>query len=83
MSENEGDSKTGPDKKKTLTLRGTGLSQGTVKQSFSHGRSKSVVVETRKRRITRPGDTPPAAPAAKKAATPEKPKPQEKAPAAE
>jgi len=57
MSENEGES---PKEKKTLTLRGSGISQGTVRQNFSHGRTKSVVVETRKRRITKPGDTTPA-----------------------
>ncbi|MCA8902668.1 MAG: translation initiation factor IF-2 associated domain-containing protein, partial [Hyphomonas sp.] len=39
---------------------------GTVKQSFSHGRSKQVVVETKKRRTMGPGagDAPAAAPAA-------------------
>jgi len=42
--------------KKTLTLRPGGLTQGTVRQSFSHGRSKQVVVETRKRRISKPGE---------------------------
>lgn len=57
MSENEGNSNAGSDKKKTLTLRGGGLSQGTVRQNFSHGRTKSVVVETRKRRIVKPGET--------------------------
>ena len=61
MSEKEGDSNAGPKEKKTLTLRGGGISQGTVRQNFSHGRTKSVVVETRKRRITKPGETPPAA----------------------
>jgi len=45
--------------KKTLTLKGSGVSQGTVRQNFSHGRSKSVVVETRKRRITLPGEAKP------------------------
>lgn len=53
MSENDGES---PKEKKTLTLRGSGISQGTVRQNFSHGRTKSVVVETRKRRITKPGE---------------------------
>ena len=61
MSENDSDSNAGAEKKKTLTLRGTGRSQGTVRQNFSHGRSKAVVVETRKRRISKPGDTPSAA----------------------
>ena len=60
MSENEGNSNAGPDKKKTLTLRGGGLSQGTVRQNFSHGRTKSVVVETRKRKFVKPGDAAPA-----------------------
>ncbi len=40
--------------KKTLSLQ---RGPGTVRQNFSHGRSNSVVVETKKRRIVRPGDT--------------------------
>ena len=48
---------TGP--AKTLSTKRP-IEQGTVRQSFSHGRSKSVVVETVKRR---PGGAPaPAAP---------------------
>jgi translation initiation factor IF-2 len=43
--------------KKTLTLKRPGMEQGTVRQSFSHGRTKNVVVET-KRKFTRPGDRP-------------------------
>ena len=39
---------------KTLTLKRGGVEQGVVRQSFSHGRSKSVVVEKVKRR-TRSG----------------------------
>ncbi|WP_284274290.1 translation initiation factor IF-2 associated domain-containing protein, partial [Sphingomonas astaxanthinifaciens] len=36
---------------------------GKVKQSFSHGRSNTVVVEVKKRRILgRPGEAPAAAP---------------------
>jgi translation initiation factor IF-2 len=59
MSDNEtDDKKISVTPKKTLTLRGSGLSQGTVRQNFSHGRSKAVVVETRKRRITKPGEKP-------------------------
>ncbi|HSO47655.1 MAG TPA: translation initiation factor IF-2 N-terminal domain-containing protein, partial [Rhizobiaceae bacterium] len=59
MSENEtDDKKISVTPKKTLTLRPSGLSQGTVRQNFSHGRSKAVVVETRKRRITKPGEKP-------------------------
>ena len=34
------------DGKKTLGVRGGGPRSGNVKQSFSHGRSKNVVVET-------------------------------------
>jgi translation initiation factor IF-2 len=39
---------------KTLTLKGRGVEQGVVRQSFSHGRTKSVVVEKVKTR-TVPG----------------------------
>jgi translation initiation factor IF-2 len=41
-----------------LTLKprpGGAVSAGTVKQSFSHGRSKTVVVETKRRRVDAPG----------------------------
>src|SRR5437764_1200008 len=55
----------------TLKPRGAGsVSAGTVKQSFSHGRSKTVVVETKRARTHLPGGggnlaaPPPAAPAA-------------------
>src|ERR1700685_2354568 len=41
---------------KTLTLKRGGVEQGTVRQSFSHGRSKAVVVEKVKRRIGGPGE---------------------------
>ncbi|MCP4073663.1 MAG: translation initiation factor IF-2 [Hyphomicrobiales bacterium] len=58
MSDGE-DKKTESRPKKTLTLKSSGVSQGTVRQNFSHGRSKSVVVETRKRRITLPGEAKP------------------------
>jgi translation initiation factor IF-2 len=51
MSEtkNPGDKKLGVGPK-TLTLK-RGVEQGTVRQSFSHGRSKQVVVEKVKRRV--------------------------------
>ena len=53
---------------------------GKVKQSFSHGRSNTVVVEVKKRRILgRPGEAPPA-PAPEPVA--EAPKPAPKPPAA-
>ncbi|HEX8937236.1 MAG TPA: translation initiation factor IF-2 [Sphingomicrobium sp.] len=57
---------------------------GKVKQSFSHGRSNTVVVEVKKRRILgRPGETPPVE-APKPAVVAEAPKPAPKpaAPAA-
>ena len=47
---------------KTLSLKKTETS--TVKQSFSHGRTKAVVVEKVKRRTIGPGEAAPAAPAA-------------------
>jgi translation initiation factor IF-2 len=40
---------------KTLTLK-RGVEQGVVRQSFSHGRSKAVVVEKVKRRTIGPGE---------------------------
>ncbi len=41
--------------KTTLHLKRP-VEQGTVRQSFSHGRSKAVVVEKVKRRILTPGE---------------------------
>ncbi|HWA04798.1 MAG TPA: translation initiation factor IF-2 [Rhizomicrobium sp.] len=57
---------------KTLSLKKTEMS--TVKQSFSHGRTKAVVVEKKRTRVE-PGRTPekPAAPEAKPAAATESP----------
>jgi translation initiation factor IF-2 len=47
MSDNDG--------KKTLGVRGGGGPRsGNVKQSFSHGRTKNVVVETKRKRIVKP-----------------------------
>jgi len=40
---------------KTLTLK-RGVEQGVVRQSFSHGRTKPVVVEKVKRRVVGPGE---------------------------
>src|ERR1700733_9178196 len=59
---------------KTLTLKRTGVEQGVVRQSFSHGRSKAVVVEKVKRRLG-PGEGAPreaasAAPATSAVAAP-------------
>lgn len=53
---NPGDKSLGGDRKKTLSVRRP-LEQGTVRQSFSHGRSNTVVVEQKKkRRILKPGE---------------------------
>ncbi len=46
MSDNDG--------KKTLGVRGAGARPGNVKQSFSHGRTKNVVVETKRKRVVVP-----------------------------
>src|SRR6202521_2730132 len=46
---------------KTLTLN-RGVEQGVVRQSFSHGRSKAVVVEKVKRRMSVPGEAKAAEP---------------------
>jgi translation initiation factor IF-2 len=59
---------------KTLTLKRTGVEQGMVRQSFSHGRTKAVVVEKVKRRAAGPGEA--------KAIEPVPPAPQTAAPAA-
>ncbi len=78
MTDNKDDKTIGV--KKTLTLKPSGMSQGTVRQDMGRGRTKSVVVETVKRRPTRPLDekpiTPIAAPAAR---APEAPAPQAQA----
>jgi translation initiation factor IF-2 len=63
---------------KTLTLKRSGVEQGVVRQSFSHGRSKAVVVEKVKRRIGGPGDgkpEPAAAPVASAGAAQKRPAP--------
>ncbi|EJF83173.1 translation initiation factor IF-2 [Candidatus Bartonella washoeensis] len=53
MSENNNDKIT---VKRTLTLKRSALETSTVKQNFSHGRTKAVVVETKRRKITRPDE---------------------------
>jgi translation initiation factor IF-2 len=54
---------------KTLTLKRGGVEQGVVRQSFSHGRSKAVVVEKVKRRAG-PGEAKAEAPAPVERTTP-------------
>ena len=67
--ENSGDKTVSAPTSKTLHLKPRGVEQGLVRQSFSHGRSKVVVVEKVKRRAPGSGPEPkaqptPAAPAA-------------------
>jgi len=87
MSEtkNTGDSTLSVTPTKTLSLKRP-VEAGVVRQSFSHGRSKAVVVEKVKRRTIGPADThapaPAAAPAAPPAAAPAAPAPAAAAPAA-
>src|SRR5215471_1231735 len=58
---------------KTLTLK-RGVEQGMVRQSFSHGRTKPVVVEKVKRRVVGPGEAKPEpVPAAAAAPTARRP----------
>jgi len=59
------------DGKKTLGLMG-GSRSGNVKQSFSHGRTKNVVVETKRKRVVvpKPGAAKPAAPGAVRGSDP-------------
>src|SRR5499425_168214 len=93
-TEKTGEKKLSVSPSKTLTLKGRGVEQGVVRQSFSHGRTKAVVVEKVKSRIpTRAkGDAPassaatakrpaagkPAAAAAVAATTPAAPTPAPK-----
>ena len=56
---------------KTLSLKRP-VEQGVVRQSFSHGRTKAVVVEKVKRRIVGPGEAPAAPEPVKVAAAPVK-----------
>ena len=78
-TKNSGDKTLSVTPSKTLTLKRP-VEQGMVRQSFSHGRSKAVVVEKVKRRTLGPGETKPAvAPApAPAAAAPVAPAPAPK-----
>jgi len=53
MSETKDDKTLSVAGKKTLTLKRSGVEHGTVRQDMGRGRTKAVVVETRKRRISR------------------------------
>src|SRR5215831_17092638 len=67
-TEKTGEKKLSVSPSKTLTLKGRGVEQGVVRQSFSHGRTKAVVVEKVKSRVpTRAkGDAPASSAAAAK-----------------
>ena len=62
MTDNNDDKTISAPGKKTLTLKPTGVTQGTVRQDMGRGRTKAVVVETRKRRPMRPEDEKPITP---------------------
>ena len=64
MTDNNDDKTISVAGKKTLTLKPSGVQQGMVRQDMGRGRTKAVVVETRKRRINRPEDERVAPPAA-------------------
>jgi translation initiation factor IF-2 len=73
-TEKTGEKKLSVSSTKTLTLKGRGVEQGVVRQSFSHGRTKAVVVEKVKTRTpgrvraeAAPAATPTARPTAKAA----------------
>ena len=90
-SDNEngrGGAAAGPGGRAPLTLkpRGGSVNAGTVRQSFSHGRSKTVVVETKRRRAPGPGerlelDRPTVAAPTPRPAAPAAPAPRPAAPA--
>jgi len=61
-TKNTGDKTLSVAPKKPLGLKRTGLERDTVRQSFSHGRTNTVVVEKKKRRVLLPGEKPEAAP---------------------
>lgn len=80
MTDNEDDKTINVAGKKTLSLKPSGVQQGTVRQDMGRGRTKAVVVETRtKRHFSRPGEerqaSAPAAPVQRQ------PEPQQTRPA--
>ncbi|KZL19600.1 Translation initiation factor IF-2 [Pseudovibrio axinellae] len=68
-TKNNDDNPSGGEKKTLGLKRGGSVEKGTVKQSFSHGRSKAVVVEKKKRRVVVPGQEGSTAPASSPAAS--------------
>src|SRR6266849_427360 len=64
MAETTGEKKLSVAPSKPLSLKGRGVEQGVVRQSFSHGRTKAVVVEKVKSRVPTRAKAETAAPAA-------------------
>ncbi|PRX10663.1 UNVERIFIED_ORG: translation initiation factor 2 (bIF-2) [Martelella mediterranea] len=56
MTDSKDDKTSNDTGKKTLKLKPSGVSQGTVRQDMGRGRTKAVVVETRKRRLHKPSE---------------------------
>ncbi|MGV1873293.1 translation initiation factor IF-2 [Agrobacterium rosae] len=73
MTENNDDKTLNAQPKKTLTLKPSGASTGTVRQDMGRGRTNAVVVETRKRRPLRPEDEKPITPTVTAAPQPARP----------
>src|SRR6516225_1908981 len=69
-TEKTGEKKLSVSPSKTLTLKGRGVEQGVVRQSFSHGRTKAVVVEKVKSRVPTRAKADAATSAAPASATP-------------
>ena len=63
-TEKTGEKKLSVTPSKTLSLKGRGVEQGVVRQSFSHGRTKAVVVEKVKSRVPSRAKVDAATPAA-------------------
>src|SRR6478672_1958295 len=63
-TEKTGEKKLSVAPSKTLSLKGRGVEQGVVRQSFSHGRTKAVVVEKVKSRVPSRAKADAATPAA-------------------
>nr|WP_272209997.1 translation initiation factor IF-2 [Marinicella sp. W31]MDC2875847.1 translation initiation factor IF-2 [Marinicella sp. W31] len=76
MTDSKDDKTSNDAGKKTLKLKPSGVSQGTVRQDMGRGRSKAVVVETRKRRLHKPSEetTSTPAPAAQRTPAPAQPR---------
>ena len=75
MTDNNDDKTISVAGKKTLSLKPSGVQQGTVRQDMGRGRTKAVVVETRKRRINRPEDERPVTPVQQRQPEPQQTRP--------